>query len=399
MNREEIIRRLKSQTNMKQHIIGVAAGDGMTAKYTVMGGADFLLALSAGKYRQMGRSSMASYLCYANSNEVVMEYASKELLPLIKDTPIVFGLDANDPTIHLYEYLEKIKSTGFAGVNNFPSVGLIDGQFKEALEEEGVTYEREVEAIRLAHFLGLFTVAFVFNETQAHQMIEARADVICAHFGFTTGGMMGAKKSFSIEHAKIVADKIFSACENADYDPIKLVYGGPAGTPIDMQYLYDNTACTGYIGGSAIERIPAERAIMETTGAFKSKGGFSQNEYLMKVLDKNRKGYDCVTFVKKYIHEQYSDDIRLRDLALLAHVSYSYLSTLFKKEVGCSFSEYLVKYRINKAAEIMCEEKVPLVSVAMMVGYNDYPQFSKMFKKYKGMSPKAYRSSNINTTI
>jgi AraC-like DNA-binding protein len=230
-------------------------------------------------------------------------------------------------------------------------------------------------------------------------MIEAKADVICAHFGFTTGGMMGAKKSFSIEHAKIVADKIFSACENADYDPIKLVYGGPAGTPIDMQYLYDNTACTGYIGGSAIERIPAERAIMETTGAFKSTGGFSQNEYLMKVLDRNRNSYDCVRFVKKYIHEQYSDDIRLRDLALLSHVSYSYLSTLFKKEVGCSFSEYLVKYRINKAAEIMCTEKLPLVSVAMMVGYNDYPQFSKMFKKYKGMSPRAYRSANINTTL
>ncbi len=397
MDRSQIIKLLKAQINLKQHIVGVATGSGMTAKYTVMGGADFILALSAGKFRQMGRSSMASYLCYANSNEVVMDFACKELLPLKKDIPVIFGLDANDPTIHLYEYLEKIKAWGFVGINNFPSIGLIDGQFKEALEEEGITFDREVEAIRLANFLDLFTVAFVFNEEQAKKMIEAKADVICAHFGFTIGGMLGAKKSFSIEHAKLMADRIFTACNNADYEPIKMVYGGPAGTLIDMQYLYDNTECMGYIGGSAIERIPAEQAIMQTTKAFKSGHGDGQSELMLKMLDRSRKNYDYVAFLKTYIHERYSNDIHLKDLALLAHVSYTYLSTLFKKEVGCSFTEYLVKYRINKAAEIMVEEKIPLVDVAMLVGYRDYPQFSKMFKKYKGMAPKLYRSHNIST--
>lgn len=347
MNKEDMLKRIRAQINLKQHIIGVAAGSGISAKYSVLGGADFILALSAGKFRQMGRSSLASYLCYSNSNEVVMEYATKELLPLIKDTPIIFGINANDPTVHLYDYLEQIKRNGFVGINNFPSVGMIDGKFKEALFEEGITYDREVEAMKMAKFLGLISVAFVFDEEQARKMVNVKADIICAHFGLTTGGMMGAKKTFSLEHAKIVADRIFSACANDAYEPLKMVYGGPASTPIDMQYLYDNTECMGYIGGSSVERIPTERSIVSTTRAFKSQNGYGKEDLLVKILDGNRRSYDYVGFVKNYIHKHYSDDIRLKDLALVANVSYSYLSTLFKQEMGCSFSEYLVRFRIN----------------------------------------------------
>ena len=397
LDRDGILRMLRAQININGHIIGVAAGSGMTAKYTVMGGADFILALSAGKFRQMGRSSLASFLCYSNSNEIVMDFATRELLPIIQQTPVLFGLNANDPTIHLYEYIAEIKRKGFAGINNFPSVGLIDGKFLEAIEEEGITYVNEVEAIRIANFLGLFTVAFVFNDKQAQLMAKAGADVVCAHFGLTGGGMLGAKKVFSLEHAKLMADKIFEACDRTSPDIIKMIYGGPASTPFDMHYLYENTHCMGYIGGSTFERIPVEKAILDTTRTFKSFGSLQQSDIMVKILNGISRNYDYVEYVKSYINDNYMKYIRLSDLAMVANISGSYLSTIFKESVGCSFTEYLVKFRINKAADIMKEERLPLAEVARMVGYNDYAQFSKMFKKYKGVAPKEFSESNINT--
>ncbi|MCI8327288.1 MAG: phosphoenolpyruvate hydrolase family protein, partial [Lachnospiraceae bacterium] len=188
MDRDYILRFLHAQANVNGHIIGAAVGSGMTAKYAAMGGADFLLALSAGKYRVMGRSSHASYFCYGNSNDTVMEMGTRELLPIIQNVPVLFGLFAADPGVHLYEYLKKIRENGFSGIVNFPTMALIDGKFREALEEEGNTYEKEVEAIKLAHYLGLFTVAFATTKEEARKMLEAGADVICAHLGLTKGG-------------------------------------------------------------------------------------------------------------------------------------------------------------------------------------------------------------------
>jgi predicted TIM-barrel enzyme/AraC-like DNA-binding protein len=396
-DKDSIIRMLRAQIKVNGHIIGVAAGAGITAKYTVMGGADFILALSAGKFRQMGRSSLASYLCYSNSNEVVMEFATRELLPIIQKTPILFGLNANDPTVHLYEYIAEIKKRGFAGINNFPSVGMMDGQFLEALEEEGVSYDVEVEAMRFANYMGLFTVAFVFNEEQAEKMARVGADVICAHLGLTTGGMLGAKNVFSLEHAKLLTDKVFKVCDAISPDFIKMIYGGPASTPFDMHFMYNNTACMGYIGGSSFERIPVENAILNTTRAFKNFGSFDQNDIMVKILNRSSKNYDYVKFVKNYIAKNYMKEIRLSDLALVAHISSSYLSTIIKKELGYSFSEYLVRFRIDKAAEIIKQEKLTLQEVAQIVGYSDYAQFSKMFKKYKKVAPKEFAKSNIDT--
>lgn len=398
LDRDNILKMLRAQININGHIIGVAAGGGMTAKYTVMGGADFILALSAGKFRQMGRSSLASFLCYSNSNEVVMEYASRELLPIIQETPVLFGLNANDPTIHLYEYIAEIKKKGFAGINNFPSVGLIDGKFLEAIEQEGITFDNEVEAIRIANFMGLFTVAFAFNEEQADKMARAGADVVCAHFGLTSGGMLGAKKAFSLEHAKLVADRIFSVCDKISGSIIKMIYGGPARSPADMHYLYQNTDCMGYIGGSSFERIPMESAILSTTRAFKTYGSFNSNDIMGKILNGSGRNYDYVEYVRTYVAENYMKSIRLSELALVAHISVSYLSTIFKRDVGCSFSEYLVKFRVNKAAEIIKEERIPLKDVARMVGYGDYAQFSKMFRKYKGKYPREFSEYYINTS-
>lgn len=390
VSRKEILKRLWAQINVNGHIIGTVAGSGMTAKYEVMGGADLLLALSAGRFRIMGRSSFTSYLCYGESNEIVMNMGCNELLPIIQDTPILFGLFANDPMIHLYDYIQEIRTSGFSGVVNYPTMGLIDGQFGEALQEEGNTYEREVEAIRLAHYFDLFTVAFVVNGQQARQMTEAGADIICAHLGLTKGGFLGAKKYISINDARKISDEIFDACDSVRDDVIKMIYAGPANTPLDMQYMYQNTKCQGYIGGSTFDRIPTERAILNTTRAFKSYGDFDANNPMMRMLDGNWNSGEYVEFVKKYVEEHYMNEIQLRDLAAVAHVSGSYLSVKFKKEVGCSFTEYLVRFRINKAKELFEHRFTSCKEVASMVGYTDYTQFSKIFKKYTGKSPTEY---------
>ncbi|MEL7659204.1 MAG: helix-turn-helix domain-containing protein, partial [Bacillota bacterium] len=180
-------------------------------------------------------------------------------------------------------------------------------------------------------------------------------------------------------------------------DVIKMVYGGPVTTPIDMHFIYQNTTCMGYIGGSTFDRIPTEEAIFNTTKAFKSNDGIDDH-FMTKIVKGNWNRYDYVQFVKKYISENYMNrKLYLSDLALVAHISVSYLSTKFKQEMGCSFTKYLVRFRIEKAKDILSQESIPLKKVADMVGYNDYAQFSKMFKKYIGVPPSVFAKSNINT--
>lgn len=285
MERTEILKRLKALISINGLIIGAAVGSGMTAKYTAMGGADFLLALSAGKYRMMGRSSYLSYFCYGNNNDIVMEMGTRELIPAIREVPILFGLFANDPEIHLYGYLKQIKDRGFSGIVNFPTMALIDGRFREALEEEDNTFSREAEAIQLAHLLDLFTIAFVTEEDEARQMLNAGADVICVHLGLTKGGFLGAKKYLSLEEARRLGQTIYQLCEELRPEVIRMIYAGPVNSPIDMQYFCRNTSCQGYIGGSTFDRIPVERAILETTRAFKASGTLKDHDSMTKLLN------------------------------------------------------------------------------------------------------------------
>jgi predicted TIM-barrel enzyme len=377
------------------HIIGVASGAGITAKYAEQGGADFVLALNAGKFRQMGRSSISGFLPFCNSNDMVMEFASREIKPVTHSIPVIFGLNATDPTIDLEYYIERIKSMGFEGINNFPTVGLIDGQYREALEEEGLTYNLEVEAIRIAHEKGLFTVAFVFDEDQTREMLRAGADIICAHLGFTAGGMLGAKKVLSLEAAKHKVKNIFAVCNEIRPDVIKMIYGGPVKTPVDVQYMYSDTDLLGYIGGSSFERIPSEKSITNITRAFKTTGELSEDDLMVKMLEGITKHYDYVQFVKKYVSEHYMQTISFIDLASVLYISRSHLSHLFKTEVGCSFPQYLVQYRVNKAMEIInSENELNLSEVAQLVGYQDYSQFCKMFKKYVGQTPNHYKTGH-----
>lgn len=396
MEREKLLENINLQIKKGNYIIGVATGTGMTAKCAEQGEADFLLVLNSGRFRQMGRSSLAGFLPFCNSNDMVMDFASKEIMPLLKDIPIIFGLNATDPTKNIENYIDKIKDMGFSGINNYPTVGLIDSQFSEALEEDGCSYSIEVEAIRIAHTKDMFTIAFVFNEIQAEQMINAGADVICVHLGLTEGGLLGAKKVLSLEAAKAKVAKIFNKCNELKSDVIKLIYGGPVKTPIDVQYIHSsNENLMGYIGGSAFERIPSEKSITNITKAFKVSSKPGEDELMINMLSGITKHYNYVEFVKKYVAQNYMNDISFLDLATVAHVSRGYLSSLFKKEVGCSFPEYLVKFRINKAIEIINRENIRLSELASLVGYQDYAQFSKMFKKYKGCSPREYKYKNI----
>ncbi|WP_339256815.1 phosphoenolpyruvate hydrolase family protein [Paenibacillus sp. FSL P2-0136] len=397
MNRTAILERLQSELREGNHIIGVSTGTGITAKVAADSGADFILMLNSGKFRQMGRSSLAGFLPFCNSNEMVMDFASKEIVPLVRDTPVLFGLNANDPTREMSLYIEEIKARGFAGVNNYPTVGLIDGVFREALEEDGISYDREVEAIRLAHQQELFTVAFVFDEAQAVQMAEAGADVICVHLGLTEGGLLGARKVVSLEAAKTKALRILTACGEVKPEVIKMIYGGPVKTPVDVQYMYSsNTQIMGYIGGSAFERIPSEQSITAITRDFKRLGKLDEDDLMVKMLSGITRHYDYVEFVKEYVAQNYSEEVVFADLAKVAHVSRSYLSSLFKKEVGCSFQNYLVGFRMQKAAILLQAPHLQLSEVSAMVGYPDYAQFSRMFKKLMGSSPKQYKS-NLNT--
>ena len=394
MEREAIVKFLHVQININGHIIGAALGSGMTAKYVSMGGADFIMALSAGRYRVMGRSSYASYLCYGNNNDIVMDFGIRELLPIIKNIPILFGILASDPELNLYEYIKEIKKNGFSGIVNFPTLALIDGKFREALEEEGNCFEKEVEAIKLAHYFDLFAVAFVTTEYEASRMIDAGADVICVHLGLTKGGFLGAKKSISLYDAQRLSENIFKVCKARNKNIIRMIYSGPASTPIDMQYMYKNTSCQGYIGGSTFERIPVERAIHNTTKAFKSYGEFNSKDVFVKAIDGSLNSSDYTEMAKKYIEEHYMKEIKLRDLALVAHISSTYYSIKFKKDMGITFKEYLINFRMNKARELLKDEDRSCKEVGMAVGYMDYVQFSKIFKKYVGTSPEIYRKQN-----
>lgn len=391
LSREVFLEKLRREIEAENHLIAVASGTGLTAKYAIQGGADFLLALNSGIFRGMGRGSLGGLLPYANSNDMVYEFGIRELIPLVGDFPVVFGLNATDPTRDMAAYLDEIRQSGFIGINNYPTIGLIDGKFREALEENGSAFEYEVEVFRMAHERGMVTVAFVFDENQAGAMLDAGTDILCVHLGLTQGGMLGAAKALSLVASKDRIEAIYALCDRQRPEVIKMLYGGPVKTPVDVQYMYQNTSAHGYIGGSAFDRIPTEKSLMNITKAFKTTDDIDESDLMSKMLNGITKYYDYTGFIKEYVKENYMNEISFLDLAKVCHVSRSHLSALFKKEVGCSFPEYLVNFRIHKAAKLLKEENLRVSEVAELVGYQDVAHFSKIFKKYMGVSPKTVK--------
>ena len=394
MKRIELLKTLQSMININGHILGVAAGNGMVSNYTIKGGADFILAMNAGRFRQMGQSAFAAFLGYSDANQMVLDFGVKEILPMAGDFPVIHGVFMQDPCIHLYEFLKESKDYGFSGIINYPTIGCFDGKFRNALEEAGLGYEMEVEGIRLAHFLDLFTIAYAFDQEQAVKMALAGADAICIHLGIAGGGLLGADRFMSLEYAINLVNDIFNAIDEINPQIIKIVCSGPIQTPIDAHDLFKHTKCQGILVGSGIERIPVERAVLNTTKAFKSPGDFDDKNIISQVLNNSREHPDYARFMLEYIEKNYQKTIRLKDISAITHMSVSRLSVLFKEKTDTSFTSYLIQYRMKKACELLRETDRQIKEISFLVGYDDYAQFVKMFRKVIGTTPQKYRTSS-----
>ena len=305
--------------------------------------------------------------------------------------PIVFGLNASDPTIDLDKYLEYIISKGYAGINNYPSLGLIDGSFSDVLEKSELNYDKEVEAIRLAHKKDFFTVAYVFNSSQAAKMASAGADVICAHLGLTKGGTSLNISSSSIHASIQKARNIFEAASSINPHVIRMIYSGPISTPIDAHYTYANVDIDGYIGGSTFDRIPIEAHFKNTMLPFQTDSFEVSNPTFYDKLNSNPEYPNYVALTKQYIEDNFMYNISVLDIANFLGISRTRLSDLFRKEMGITLSHYIIQFKMKQACKIMKTKNLSIYEVARFVGYEDYAHFSKIFKKYMGLTPKEYK--------
>ena len=268
--RDEVLTRLRKRIDNGQPIIGGGAGAGISAKFEEAGGIDLIVIYNSGRYRMAGRSSMAGLMPYGDANGIVMEMAG-EVLPVVKDTPVLAGVCASDPFRLIDRFLDAIIATGFSGVQNFPSVGIIDGNFRLNLEETGIGYDNEIELIRIARGKELFTTPYVFNTREAEQMVQAGADVIVAHMGLTTKGTIGAHTARTLDNCVRDVQQIADAARGVRDDVIILCHGGPIAMPEDAEYVLTRTKHVhGFYGASSMERLPVETAMTEQVKRFRA---------------------------------------------------------------------------------------------------------------------------------
>lgn len=270
MSRKEILDRFRTQVGEGKPIIGGGAGTGITAKSAEAGGIDLLVIYNSGRFRMAGRGSLSGLLAYGDANAIVMDMAN-EVLPVVKHTPVLAGVNGTDPFKVMPQFLKQVKEIGFAGVQNFPTVGLIDGVFRANLEETGMGYGLEVDMIRMANEMDLLTSPYVFDEDQAVAMAEAGADILVPHMGLTTSGTIGAQTALTLEEAAKKVQALADAARRVNPDILCLCHGGPIAEPEDAQYILDNTeGIVGFYGASSIERFPTEVGIRKQTEDFKS---------------------------------------------------------------------------------------------------------------------------------
>ncbi|PAB60513.1 sigma-54-dependent Fis family transcriptional regulator [Anaeromicrobium sediminis] len=305
MNRQMIRDSLWTSIKRNRPIIGVSVGSGLSAKQADEGGADLILALSAGRFRNAGVASLGCMMPFANSNDLVMDFGQKEILQRVCNKPVIFGACGTDLTYDQNELLNKIIEAGFHGITNFPTIGMIDGIFREALEEIGLGYECEVEMMKKAVKKGIFTIAFVFNKEQAAKMANENVDVICTQLGWTSGGDKGVKQRISInEHIKYV-DEIIKTVKGINPNIFNMVYGGPINDPEQANEFYEKTGAIGYIGGSSFERIPTEISIKKTTEKFKNFYKLKKENIRLKQELIKKKGFDEIVGKSKGMQEIY----------------------------------------------------------------------------------------------
>jgi predicted TIM-barrel enzyme len=269
ISRQEILRRLHEQKDAGRPIVGCGAGTGISAKMAEAGGADMIIIYNSGRYRMAGRGSLAGLLAYGDANAIVVEMAA-EVLPVVKNTPVLAGINGTDPFRLMPVFLRQLKEIGFSGVQNFPTVGLIDGDFRANLEATGMGYDREVEAIAQAHDIDLFTAPYVFDTEQAKAMARAGADQLVAHVGLTTAGTIGAGVALTLDQAIDRVMAIAEAGKSIRPDLLVICHGGPFDEPQNVgAALARMPGVAGFFGASSIERLPTERAIRGQVEEFK----------------------------------------------------------------------------------------------------------------------------------
>jgi predicted TIM-barrel enzyme len=268
-SRQEILKRFREKIARGEPLIGTGAGTGLSAKCAEIGGADLIIIYNSGRYRMAGRGSLAGMLPYGDANGIVMEMAG-EVLPMARNVPVLAGVCGTDPFRLMEVFLKEVKGVGFSGVQNYPTVGLIDGVFRQNLEETGMGYDLEVDMVRVARGLDLLTCTYVFNEEEAAKMAGAGADVLVAHMGLTTKGTIGAKTAMTLEEAAKKVQQIHNAGKRVNPDILILCHGGPIAEPEDAQYVLSRTqGVVGFFGASSMERLPTEVAITEQVKRFK----------------------------------------------------------------------------------------------------------------------------------
>lgn len=267
--RDEVLRRFRSRVAAGEPIIGAGAGTGISAKFAERGGVDLLIIYNSGRFRMAGRGSLSGLMPYGDANEIVVEMA-REVLPIVHDVPVLAGVCATDPFRLMPVFLDQLKTMGFDGVQNFPTVGLIDGVFRQNLEETGMGYDLEVEMVRAARERDLLTCPYIFDAASARKMAQAGADVLVAHVGLTTKGSIGAATALTLEEATQHVQEMHDAAKEARDDVLVLCHGGPIAEPEDAQHVLDNTTgIVGFFGASSVERLPTEVAIQEQAGRFR----------------------------------------------------------------------------------------------------------------------------------
>ncbi|KAF2029974.1 hypothetical protein EK21DRAFT_100867 [Setomelanomma holmii] len=264
-DRKTILESLRKSINNGNIIVGAGAGIGLSAKFIEQGGGDMIIIYNSGRFRMAGRGSLAGLMPYGNAND------ASEVLPVVKHTPVLAGVCATDPFRDMDRFLKQLKDLGFAGIQNFPTVGLIDGTFRQNLEETGMSYDAEVEFIRKARELDLLTTPYVFNVDEAKKMAEAGADILVAHMGLTTSGSIGATSGKSLDDSVKLIQEIRDAAIKVNDGVIVLCHGGPIAAPEDAEYVISKTkGVHGFYGASSMERLPVEEAITNITKTFKN---------------------------------------------------------------------------------------------------------------------------------
>ena len=268
--REQVLEKLRTNIDRGQPIIGGGAGTGISAKCEEAGGIDLIVIYNSGRFRMAGRGSLAGMMPYGDANAIVIDMA-REVLPVIKDTPVLAGVCGTDPFRIMSNFLQEVEDVGFSGVQNFPTVGLIDGIFRQNLEETDMGYGLEVEMIRQAHQNDLLTTPYAFNEVEAEQMADAGADILVAHMGLTTKGSIGAHTALTLEEAAKKVQSIHDAATSVNPEVLVICHGGPIAEPTDAQYILDHTkGIVGFYGASSAERLPTEIAIRRQIESFKA---------------------------------------------------------------------------------------------------------------------------------